>query len=259
MFSYYLLKFLPFIVIGAIFGVLFYFFHKYTNPYKLIFVFGKKGSGKSCYLVHEMLKHLKKGWTVYTDLPVTIPGIRVINAHDLTEFTPVSNSLICLDEVGLTWNNRNWKDFNQGLTEFIKLQRHFKVKLIINSQSFDVDKKVRDCTDSMILQSNIGNIVSVSRPIVRRITLTDPNFTNESKIVDALQFMPPISLLPFPRINWHFYIMPRYFKYFDSFVCPSRGAIPYRDSGVIDKSLTIKEVCRKYHVSRSLAKALLRA
>lgn len=34
--------------------------NKYANPYKNIFVFGKKGSGKSCLMVREIIKHQKK-------------------------------------------------------------------------------------------------------------------------------------------------------------------------------------------------------
>lgn len=41
---------------------------KYLNPYKLYLVFGKKGSGKSTYLVKLARKHLKKGWIVYTNM-----------------------------------------------------------------------------------------------------------------------------------------------------------------------------------------------
>lgn len=194
---------------------------KYNNPFKLIFVFGKKGSGKSCYLVHEIKKHLKKGWTVYTDLPVHLDGVRLISASDLDSFRPVSNSLVCLDEVGITWNNRDYKSFSRGITEYIKLQRHFKVKMIINSQSFDVDKKIRDCTDSMILQTNLLNCISISRPIVRSITLTEPTSEAESRIADKLQF---------DKIwRWRFYWMPRYFKYFDSHSIPNRPEIPYTE------------------------------
>lgn len=212
---------------------------RYSNPFKLIFVFGKKGSGKSCYLVHEIKKHLKKGWTVYTDFPVNLDGVRYINANDLGVFKPVSNSLVCLDEVGLTWNNRNFKSFSDGLTEYIKLQRHFKVKMIINSQSFDVDKKIRDCTDSMILQSNILNCISVSRPIIRSITLTDPTSEAESRIADKLQF---------DRIwRWRFYWMPKYFKYFDSHYIPEREEIPFTEM-----SSSLKEDNRKAKVALRL-------
>lgn len=194
---------------------------KYNNPYKLIFVFGKKGSGKSCYLVHEILKHKKKGWNVYSDFPVNINGVRLINADDLKTFKPVANSLVVLDEVGLTWNNRNFKNFSDGLTEYIKLQRHFCVKMIVCSQSWDADKKLRDCTDSMILQSNLLNCISIGRPIIRSVTLTEPTSEAESRIADSLKF---------DKIwHWKFYWMPKYFKYFDSHSVPFREEIPYTE------------------------------
>ena len=40
---------------------------KYLNPYKLFLVFGKKGSGKSTYLIKLASKYLKRKWLVYTN------------------------------------------------------------------------------------------------------------------------------------------------------------------------------------------------
>lgn len=40
--------------------------NKYTNPYKLIMIFGKKGSGKSTTLTKYAIQHVRKGWTVYS-------------------------------------------------------------------------------------------------------------------------------------------------------------------------------------------------
>lgn len=201
---------------------------RFSSPFKLIMVFGKKGSGKSCFMVHEMLRHLKRGWIVYTDLPVNIKGVRLINALDLSTFKPEANSLVCLDEAGLTFNNRNYKTFSDGMTEYVKLQRHFKVKMIINSQSFDVDKKLRDCTDSLILQSNILNVISISRPILRSVTLVEPSAEGESRIADRLVF---------DKIwHWRIYLMPKYFKFFDSFAVPDRDLIPFVEMGVDNPS-----------------------
>ena len=72
---------------------------RYNNPYRLIFIFGKKGAGKSLYMVKQMMKYLKKGWTVYTDIDnCNLPGVRIMNAMDLSEFAPAENSAIFLDE-----------------------------------------------------------------------------------------------------------------------------------------------------------------
>ena len=36
-----------------------YLSRKYNNPHKLIFIFGKKGSGKSTYMVHYICAIIK--------------------------------------------------------------------------------------------------------------------------------------------------------------------------------------------------------
>lgn len=197
---------------------------KYANPYKLCFIFGKKGAGKSTLMVHHMLRDLKRGWMVYTDIQdIRIPGVRIIESSQLlSNFVPEPGSSIYLDEVGIAFDNRNYKSFSTGLRDFFKLQRKYKIKVTMNSQSFDVDKKIRDTTDSMILQTAIGNVFTLSRPIVRSITLTESTSQADSRIADNLKFGKITS--------WRIYFMPKYFKYFRSFDAPERPFIPWRDS-----------------------------
>lgn len=208
-----------FIIFICLFGVFTFLSIKYKNPYKLIFIFGKKGSGKSCLMINRLLHYKKKGWICYTDMPVNIPDVRIINANDLKNFYPEENSALFLDEVGLTWDNRSFKTFDKGFTEFFKFQRKCKCIVYMNSQSFDIDKKIRDVTDHMILQTNLGNVISISRPIRRSITLTEPTSEAESRIADKLVFD--------YFWHWKFYFMPYYFKYFNSFDKPYRPQIPY--------------------------------
>lgn len=205
------------------FGVIFllsYFSRKYDNPYKTTFIFGKKGAGKSLLLVHYMLKYYKAGWTIYTDMrDVRIPGVRIIDSSDLTKFRPVEQSAIFLDEVGISMDNRNFKQFPPGLRDFFKYSRKMKCVVFMNSQAFDVDKKVRDTTDRMILQVSLFNCIALSRPIRRSITLTEPTAEAESRIADKLSFC--------GLLSWKFLWMPRYFKYFNSQEMPSREVLPY--------------------------------
>lgn len=198
---------------------------KYNNPHKLIFLFGKKGSGKSTYMVKLMLRDIKRGWTIYTNMEdVNIPHVRIFSAADLKSARPSEHSAVYIDEVGLIWDNRGFKDFDKGFTEFFKLQRKYKCKLVINSQAWDVDKKIRDLTDSMALQTNIGNVIGITRPIKRSITLTDPSADHDSRIADRLKF---------GKIwEWKFTWLPRYFKYFDSFDAPPRPYVKFREVGV---------------------------
>ena len=125
-----------------------YLAKKYNNPYKLTFIFGKKGAGKSCYMVHEMLRYMRRGYHVYTDMEdCRIPGVRLVSVAELSTFRPEPNSALFLDEVGISMDNRNFKNFPPGLRDFFKYLRKMKCVCYINSQAFDVDKKARDTTD----------------------------------------------------------------------------------------------------------------
>lgn len=208
------------LVVLGLLGSLSYVQKKYSNPYKLVFIFGKKGAGKSCYMVHEMLKLQKRGWTIYTDMnDIYVPGVRIISVKDLVEGAPEPHSAIFLDEVGITMDNRNYKSFPPGLRDFFKYLRKMKCRLYMNSQAYDVDKKVRDTVDSMVLQSSIFNCISLSRPIVRRVTLTESTSQADSRIADDLHFTGIFS--------WRLYWMPSYFKYFNSLEMPPRPSMNY--------------------------------
>lgn len=208
---------LIFLLVSSVFTFL---NRKYSNPYKLTFVFGKKGSGKSCFMVRQMHRYLRKGWNVYTDMSdVKIPGVRLISVGSLSDFKPEPHSLVCLDEVGISMDNRSYKSFPPGLRDFFKYVRKMQVVVIMNSQAFDVDKKVRDTTDHMLLLQSIGSLFCVARPIHRTITLTAPSAESESRIADLLRFGWIFS--------WKIYYMPAYFRYFDSKSMPPREDVPY--------------------------------
>lgn len=203
---------------------------RFANPFKLIFIFGKKGAGKSTLMVHMMLRDLKKGWNVYTDIQdCIVPGVRIINSADLAKFAPDANSALYLDEVGIAFDNRSYKSFDSGLRDFFKLQRKYKCKVVMNSQSFDVDKKIRDVTDSMILQTAIGNVLTLSRPIRRSVTLCEATAQADSRIADNLKFE--------SIFRWRIYFMPRYFKYFESFNAPVRPSLPFREIPALVKDV----------------------
>lgn len=211
---------------------------KFSNPHTLTFLFGKKGSGKSTYMVKLMLRDLRRGWHVYTNMSdVNIEGVRVFEVNQLIKNTPEPHSSVYIDEAGLVWEDRSFKSFDKGYTEFFKFQRKYKCKMVINSQAYDVDKKIRVLTDSMALQNNIGNVIGITRPIRRSITLTEPSSEADSRIADRLSFA--------PIWNWKFTFMPRYFKFFDSFEAPKRPPVVFKEIGALldqDVSSQIKEV-----------------
>lgn len=202
-------------------GFLAYCSKKYNNPNKLIFIFGKKGAGKSTYMVYLMLKHLHQGWNVYTNMTdVNIPGVRIMDVKQLITCVPDPHSVLFIDEGGLIWDNRGFKSFDKGYTEFFKLQRKYKCKVYINSQDFDIDKKIRQLTDSMVLMTSIAGCIGVIRPIVRKVALVEASAAGESRIADNLKFAGLFSF----RFLW----LPGYFRYFDSYSAPFRPPVDFK-------------------------------
>jgi len=214
---------------------------RFANPYKNTFIFGKKGSGKSTLMIKYMLKYKRKGWNIYTDIKdCIVPGVRIIrNAHELSNFIPEKNSALFLDEVGISFDNRGYKDFSGGLRDFFKLQRKYKIAVFQNSQAYDVDKKIRDCVDGMLLQSCISGVIGITRPIYKSVTLTAPDGDHESRIAEQLKFA--------PIWKWKLTWLPRYFKYFDSFDAPPRP--PIRFTEISQESYQAKQELRRLNRS----------
>lgn len=200
---------------------------RFRNKWKLYMVFGKKGSGKSSFLVKTAVKYLKRGYIVYSNMvELAIDGVRLIEINDLGEFVPVSNSVLLVDEVGMIWDSRNFKQFKPAVRDFFKLQRHYKVLVFLASQTFDIDKKLRDLTDAMFLHVSLFGVLSIGKRIFKSITLTESTSEAESRIAENLKFA--------PIWNWTFTWIPKYMRYFDSFVLPSMPEIDYQlTSGIV--------------------------
>lgn len=211
---------------------------RYRNIYTLNYFFGKKGAGKSLLMVSYMLKYMSKGFTIYSDIPaLNIPGVRQINAKDLDSFVPTADSALFLDEVGITFDNRKFKMFTDGTRDFFKFQRKYKVVVFMNSQSFDVDKKIRDLVDKYYLIQSFGNVICLCRPIKRKVALVEASSQGESRVADNLKFA--------PFWEWKLLYMPQYFKYFDSFEAPHREIIPFEEiPGEFKSKKTLKKITK---------------
>lgn len=198
------------------------FFHlstcKYLNPYKLIFIFAKKGQGKSTLLTKMALQHLKRGWDVYSTEP--IPGCHLIAPEDIGYFEFPWHSLVVIDEIGMIWDNRNFKSFKPEVRDWFKLQRHRKIKVICASQSFDVDKKIRDLADDMFLLQKKFRVFSYGKRILKILDITEATGDSESRIVDNLKFD---SLFWFWAGSRTLTFIPAWTKYFNTFSAPELG------------------------------------
>lgn len=166
----------------------------YLNPYKLIFVFGKKGSGKSTLLEKLSHQYLKKGWTVYStevtgEFSFTTYDPAVINPispKDIYHFNFPERSAIFIDEVSLIWDNRNFKNMDPKVVEWFRYQRHHKCRVYLFSQSFDIDKKLRDLCDEMYIVGKFARVLVRAKRIIRKPVVVHPSPEAPARIDEDL-------------------------------------------------------------------------
>lgn len=187
---------------------------KYRNPFKLYFVFGKKGAGKSTMLTKLAYEYNKKGIPVYCN--VETPGTYLFDAKKEFGFSSFpEGSVIMIDEVSLLWDNRNFKAFKPEVGKYFRLQRHHKVTVWLFSQTFDVDKKIRDQCDKMFMLQNFGGWLSYCKEIIRRLIVVEPTDQSEARIADTLKIPPWYTAIFGTR---KFIFIPKWEKYFDTHI-----------------------------------------
>ena len=219
---------------------------KYVNRYTLTMVFGKKGSGKSTYLTKLAMQHYRKGWEIYSNFP--IPCAHIFNPADLGHFNIPEHSLVIIDEVGLVWHNRNFKSFDPQVREFFKLQRKCKIKVVLASQSFDVDKGIRDLCDDMFLMQKRCRVFTYGKRILKQLDIIEAQGEAESRIVDQLKFD---SLLWFWLGSRSLTYIPKYTLFFESFDKPiydDKEYVTYHfeDGDLIETCFKDKKEYRRY-------------
>lgn len=219
------------------FGVVFHLLTRsYLNPYQLIMIFGKKGCGKTTYLTKLAFRYRKKGWNVYSTEP--IPGTYLIRSEDVGYVLIPPRSVLLIDEVGLIWHSRDFKKFDPKVRRWFKLQRHYKVRVYMFSQSFDVDKSLRDLCDGLFLLVKRFRVFSWAKRINKHFVLVKAASTESGvqagAISEDLSF-DSFFLWPFGSRQLTF--IPKYSKHFDSFVTDDLLPVdlPYIDSDATKK------------------------
>lgn len=219
------------VLLGLATFVLYYAF-KYHNPYQLIFIFGPKGVGKSTYLAKVAQKYLKKGWNVFSTDP--IHGVIKIDAADIGLKDFPEKSLLLIDELGLLFANRDFKQFPKHVRYFFKMQRHYKVRVVGCSQAWDIDKTIRLLTDKIFIMSKWLGVLTVLCEVKRKFKVVEAGENSESRIADSL-VLTPFFMAPFGARKYCW--IPKYSKYFDSFAvdehtCLDGTPIPYTNKSM---------------------------
>lgn len=218
-----------FYVIIAIFFVLVLFLvltKPYVNDNRLIFVFGKKGAGKSTVLSKLSYKYLLKGRPVYSteDLQFVHKGKTYqserLDPRKIYTYSFPRGSVVFIDEVSLIWDNRDFKRMDKRVVEWFRYQRHYGVKVYLFSQTFDIDKKLRDLADDMFLVNKYGRVWAVARHMIRKPVIVHPSADAPARIDDDI-IQDGILLAPFGGCIVAF--IPHWAKLFDSFKKPQES------------------------------------
>lgn len=186
----------------------------FINPYKLIFIMGKKGSGKSTLMTKTAIKALRKGQTVYTNA-LDIPNCIYFDPKDIGKVDFKPDSLVLIDEASLIWPNRQWKNTSPDTVKWFRYQRQYKIRVYLFSQTFDVDSKIRDLSDSMYLVTPFLRAWSIRRAIDKKIVIQHGSADSPSTIAEDFDFRPI-----FRSGALKFTFIPRWSRYFKSFNPP---------------------------------------
>ena len=190
---------------------------KYSDLETVTMFVGLPGSGKTT-IAAMLAKHCsKKHILCWSNVP-----IKGTLQYDWFEHFGNFNmypGLIIMDEAGITVDNRNWeKNMPKDKVEFLKLLRHYHVKLVIFSQTWnDCDLKLRSMTSKLfIVKRSLLPMTTKAVPVYRTIDVDKE--TKEFKEIynkDGLIF----SLFSTKRC-----FRPFYYNMFDSWDAPEKSS-----------------------------------
>lgn len=182
------------------------------------YIFGSPGAGKTTvlskvgrYFIKK--KHLK----VYSNFPLT--GAILIKDEDLGHYDFGAGSVLLLDEAGIAYNNRNFKNgllSDPARLQYWKLVRHYKNIIFIASQSWqDVDLKLKQlCNTYFLIKRSIIPGCTLLKPIYKKVDI-DQN-THE-----------PCDYFVFDVFwNWKLIFRKHWYKYFNSYDAPELPPYP---------------------------------
>lgn len=199
---------------------------KFSNPYKLIMIFGKKGCGKTTFITKWAWIYCNKGYPVYVDAPVQFEheNLHLFDSKQLGKKVFPPESIVFIDEAGILFDNRKYKNLPDEVRDYFKFQRHYRNTVYLFSQDFDIDVKLRKLTDYMYLLTGHMNVFSIGRRIRRTITIVSSTAEAESRIADNLEFV-PVWMQLFGVKALMFTFVPKWVKKFDSYVIDEN--LPY--------------------------------
>lgn len=229
------------------------------HPLQLNVYFGVPGSGKTTYAAYlareaqresKVLRlcrrfpnrftnwilngeNWKRPYPVWSNVPIS--GTLRINAKEDLGVNLIQDGKLIIDEAGVEFNNRNYKNFPQTAIKFFKYHRHYGVSVDVFSQSFeDMDVTLRRLAQNFyVVRRSVIPWFIVTKLIRRKVGVDQ----NSHQLVDAYSFG-----LPVLDTKWIF--CPPLWRMFNSYDIedlPEKEWSPWPSDGPVH--LTIKQRC----------------
>ena len=187
-------------------------FRSRSDFLSIIGIFGKPGAGKTTYLASVVAKNeFKRKLCNYIPFLKKIPfcapysviycndssvfGTVYYNPKDLGHFRPARGSCILMSEAGVYWNNRNTMKQDPAVHRLWAIHRHLHCDIIWESQTVDVDIKLRQRTDHIWLLKKA--LLNRNNSILQRVSFSlDVNDEQHviAEMYDAPKSLPAIML-----------------------------------------------------------------
>ena len=137
-----------------------------------------------------------------------------IDPRQIYKYKFPPKSCIFIDEVSLIWDNRNFKNMDPKVVAWFRYQRHYKVRVYLFSQSFDIDKKLRDLCDEMYIVNKFARVLVRAKRIIRKPVVVHPSPEAPARIDEDLVVDGPLMAFFGGRI---YASIPHWSKVYDSF------------------------------------------
>lgn len=185
---------------------------KYIDKYNSVCMFGKKGVGKTSTL--QKLVYMNRNKFDYIFSNIDLVGAIKIDGKKIGKEQFPPNSLVLIDEIGILFPSRDFKNFGLDRIEWFKKQRHNKVKLISCSQSYnDTDRQLRDLYDELWLLKKHFRVLTVAKQIMIDEDIAN-GYADENGSIQSGGTIVKKYSFGFKRIYvW----LPHWIKLFDSF------------------------------------------
>lgn len=211
-------------------------------PYSTVnYIFGAPRSGKTTLLAKLSRYFLKQGRRVYSNFP--LKDVIEISDEELGYFDFGENAVLLLDECGISYNNRDAFSKKALMSDpdrlrYWKLIGHYKATVFVASQGWnDIDLKIRNLSTHYIyIKKCIIPGFTLIKPVYKHCDIDENTHEPTDYYSFALFF------------EWKLLLRRRYYKYFDSYECPTLQPYPI----TIPKIITRQG--RRYYESKPVPK-----